>query len=226
MNKTAQSMISDTTVGGTQPQRIPSDPAPAVAPTPPPGTLRGKPSLSMVGLLAVTMVIGYEWFISGLVKFVRGDFPAGLADELQAKVETTSGWYGNFMTNALIPNGNLFGYFVETSELLAGIALIAGPLILLFGWDRISDRIRSVVLLAIGTAAIGGAVLAINLHLANGGNHPWLLPGDAFDEGIDLDSVLPAIQIVIGTVSFILLRRLRRSGADTATSDPSSFTAV
>ena len=32
----------------------------------------------------------------------------------------------------------------------------------------------------------------------------------AFDEGIDLDSVLPAIQIVIATVSVILLRRLRR----------------
>jgi hypothetical protein len=57
------------------------------------------------------------------------------------------------------------------------------------------------------------AFLAINLHLANGGSHPWLLPGDAFDEGIDLDSVLPALQIVIATVSIILFRRLRRTRA-------------
>jgi hypothetical protein len=39
-----------------------------------------KPSLSMIGLLLVGMIIGYEWFISGLVKFVRGGFPSGLAE--------------------------------------------------------------------------------------------------------------------------------------------------
>ncbi len=41
-------------------------------------TLRGKPGLSMIGLLIVEMIIGYEWFISGLTKFVHGDFPSGL----------------------------------------------------------------------------------------------------------------------------------------------------
>ena len=69
---------------------------------------------------------------------------------------------------------------------------------------------RRAVLLSTAAAAIGGAFLAINLHLANGASHPWLIPGDAFDEGIDLDSVLPAIQIVIATVSIILFRRFRR----------------
>ena len=43
-------------------------------------TLRRKPSLSMIGLLLVEIVIGYEWFMSGLVKLVQGDFPAGLAE--------------------------------------------------------------------------------------------------------------------------------------------------
>ena len=33
-------------------------------------SLRQKPTLPTVGLLAVTIVIGYEWLISGLVKFV------------------------------------------------------------------------------------------------------------------------------------------------------------
>jgi hypothetical protein len=44
--------------------------------------LRGKPGLSMIGFLVVEMIIGYEWFVSGLVKLVRGGFPAGLAGEL------------------------------------------------------------------------------------------------------------------------------------------------
>ena len=41
--------------------------------------LRGKPGLAMVGLLLVEMIIGYEWLVSGVAKFVRGGFPSGLA---------------------------------------------------------------------------------------------------------------------------------------------------
>lgn len=184
---------------------------------PAPDTLRGKPSLPLIGLLAVTIVIGYEWLVSGLAKFVRGGFPAGLADELREKSEGTVGWYASFLADTAIPNAKLFGYLIETSEILAGVALIAGPLIWIFAWDRISDRLRTSVLFLIAAAAIGGTFLAINLHLANGAAHPWLIPGEAFDEGIDLDSVLPAIQVVIATVSIILLLRLRRSGAHVRT---------
>ena len=179
--------------------------------------LRGKPSLSMIGLLVVEIVIGYEWFVSGLDKFVRGDFPAGLAEELLKKSAGTSEWYGGFLNSAVIPNARIFGYAVETSELLAGIALIAGPLIWLFIWDRVSDRIRKAVLFSTAAATIGGAFLAVNLHFANGAAHPWLIPGAAFDEGIDLDIVLPAIQIVIATVSIILFRRIRRDSTDHVT---------
>jgi uncharacterized membrane protein YphA (DoxX/SURF4 family) len=168
------------------------------------------PTVSMIGFLIITMVIGYEWFMSGLVKFVRGDFPAGLADELLTKTAGTSDWYGSFLKSVAIPFGEPFGYVLETSEVLAGIALIVGPLIWLFAWDRVSHRLRLAVLFFMAVAAIGGAFLAINLHLANGASHPWLIPGDSFDEGIDLDSVLPAISVVIAAVCIILFRRFRR----------------
>lgn len=175
--------------------------------------LRLAPGLPMIGLLAVEMVIGYEWFISGLVKFVRGGFPAGLAESFREKSEGVAPWYASFLESAIIPNAPLFGYAIEISELLAGVVLIIGPLIWIFAWESVSDRVRKLVLLAIAVAASGGTFLAINLHFANGASHPWLIPGDAFDEGIDLDSVLPAIQIVIATVSIVLLRRLRREPA-------------
>lgn len=164
----------------------------------------------MIGLLVVEMIIGYEWLMSGLVKLVRGDFPSGLAEELLKKAPGAATWYGSFVNNAVIPNAAFFGYTIEISELLAGIVLILGPLIWIFGWDRVSDRTRTAVLTAIAAAAVGGTFLAINLHMANGASHPWLLPGDSFDEGIDLDSVLPGIQIVIATVSVVMLKRLRR----------------
>lgn len=176
--------------------------------------LRGKPSVSMSGFLLVEIIIGYEWFISGIVKLARGGFPTGLADELVEKSQGVAPWYGRFLETFVIPNAELFGYAIEISELLAGVILIAGPLIGLLAWDRVSDRVRSAVLLLTALAAIGGTFLAINLHLANGAAHPWVIPGDAFDEGIDLDSVLPGIQIVIAVVSIILLMRLRRARAD------------
>ena len=179
-----------------------------------PDELRGRPGAGMVGLLLVTMVVGYEWFISGLVKVVRGDFAAGLAEELVEKSAGTAEWYAGFLQRAVIPNGELFGYLIQWSELLAGIALLGGPLVWLLAWDRVSDRARATLLALIALAAIGGTFLAINLHLANGAAHPWLIPGDAFDEGIDLDSVLPAIQLVIATVALVQLRRLRRAHAD------------
>jgi uncharacterized membrane protein YphA (DoxX/SURF4 family) len=185
------------------------------------GALRGKASLSMKGLLFVEMIIGYEWFISGLDKFLRGDFPAGLADELVKKSAGTAVWYGSFLKGAVISNAPIFGYAIEASELLAGIALIVGPIIWLFAWNRVSDRTRRAVLFIAAAASIGGAFLAVNLHFANGASHPWLIPAAAFDEGIDLDIVLPAIQVVIATVSIILFRRLRLVRADGTPSTPS-----
>lgn len=176
--------------------------------------LRGKPSLAMIGLLLVEMIIGYEWLVSGVAKFVRGGFPSGLAGAFLEKSVGAPAWYTTLMQSIVIPYAKVFGYLIEISEVLAGVALVAGPLIWLFAWDRVSDRVRYAVLFFTAVAAIGGTFLAINLHLANGAAHPWLIPGTGFDEGIDLDSILPAIQIVIAIVSIILFRRLRRVRSD------------
>jgi uncharacterized membrane protein YphA (DoxX/SURF4 family) len=128
-----------------------------------PDTLRGKPSLSMIGLLLVEMIIGYEWLVSGVAKFVRGGFPSGLADELLEKSVGAPAWYGSLMKSAFIPYAEVFGYLIEITEVLAGIALIVGPFIWLCRWDRVSDRVRTAVLFFIAIAAIGGTFLAINL---------------------------------------------------------------
>lgn len=89
-----------------------------------------------------------------------------------------------------------------------------GPFIWLCVWDRISDWLRAWTLIFIAAAAVGATFLVINLHLANGASHQWLLPKSGFDEGIDLDSVHPAIQIVIAIVSIIFLKRLWRNKSD------------
>ena len=174
--------------------------------------LRGKPSLALIGLLLVEMIIGYEWLVSGVAKIVRGGFPSGLANELLEKSQGALPWYVNLMKSVIIPNAEVFGYFIMIAEVLVGVALLVGPFIWLCVWDRVSDLLRQSVLFFTTVAMIGATFLTINLHLANGGSHPWLIPKSGFDEGIDLDSVLPAIQIVIAVVSIIYLQRLRREG--------------
>ncbi|MEP6987490.1 MAG: hypothetical protein ABI970_17935, partial [Chloroflexota bacterium] len=164
----------------------------------------------LIALLLVQLLIGYEWFMSGLVKVVRGDFPSGLAAELTEKMQGAVAWYANFLNAVVIPNGSVFGYVIMISELLAGVALIGGALLWLFRWGRLPLNVRKLVLLVIIIAGLGSIFLLINLHLANGSAHPWVLPKSGFDEGVDLDSLLPAVQAVIVGVSVIYLARLRR----------------
>ena len=168
----------------------------------------------LFGLLAIQIVIGYEWFMSGLTKLVRGGFPSGLADELTEKSEGVEGWYRDVLDDVVIPNATGVGYLIEISELLVGIGLIAAALTWLFAWERVGATGRAVALGVTVLAALGGVVMNVAFHLANGSAHPWLIPGDGFDEGVDLDSLMPAIQLVLAAVSagtWLALRRERQA---------------
>ena len=43
----------------------------------------------MLGMVIVGAFVGYQWFMSGLTKIVRGGFVSGLADALREKSEGT-----------------------------------------------------------------------------------------------------------------------------------------
>jgi len=38
---------------------------------------------ALFGLLAIQLLVGYEWLMSGLTKIARGGFPSGLAGEMR-----------------------------------------------------------------------------------------------------------------------------------------------
>ena len=178
--------------------------------------------IPLLGLLAIQVLIGYEWFMSGLTKVVRGGFPSGLAKivrggfpsglaaELTDKSQGAPGWYRSFLDSSVIPNGAAFGYLIEIGELLIGIVLLVAGLIWLFGGERRSRRVFASILGATLLASLGAILMNLNFHLANGSAHPWLIPKDGFDEGVDLDSLLPAIQLALVFVSGGLLLGLRR----------------
>ena len=166
--------------------------------------------LPLVAMLLVQLLVGYEWLMSGLTKIVRGGFPGGLAAELREKSEGASGWYKSFLDGSVIPHASTFGYLIEIGELVVGLALVAAALVWLLRWERLPYSGRVAVLVATALASLGAIFMAVNFHLANGAPHPWLIPQDGFDEGIDLDSLLPAVQLVLIGVSFGFLRALRR----------------
>ncbi len=162
--------------------------------------------LPLVGLLLVQLIVGYEWLMSGVTKIVRGGFPAGLASELKDKSEGASSWYKSFLDGTVIPHASTFGYLIEISELLVGLGLVLAALIWLLRWERLPEPGRVAVLLVTALASFAAIFMAVNFHLANGAPHPWLIPQSGFDEGIDLDSLLPAVQLVLIGVSVGFLR--------------------
>ncbi len=166
--------------------------------------------LPLAGLLLIQAFIGYEWFMSGLTKVVDGGFPSGLAKELRGDAAGDSHWYASFLRGSVIPNATAFGYLIEIGELLIGIGLIAAAAVWLFRWDRLPDRGRVAILAVTALSALGGIAMAINFHLAAGAPHPWLIPKSGFDESVDLDSLLPMLQLVLIGVSAGLLCALRR----------------
>lgn len=174
------------------------------------GTFTGDARPLLQGMLAVQIFLGYEWLMSGLSKVLAGDFVSGLGGQLSDGSKDLSGWYKSFLDSVVIPNSQLFGYLVLAGELVLGGVLIAAAALWLTRWDRLSERGRRTLLLAIVVASVVAIFMNINFHLANGASHPWIIAADPFDEGIDLDSVMPIIQLILGAVSLRFLVALRR----------------
>jgi hypothetical protein len=166
--------------------------------------------LPLAGLLLIQALIGYEWFMSGLTKIADGGFPSGLAKELRDDAAGDAHWYASFLRGSVIPNASAFGYLIEIGELLVGIGLIVAAALWFFRWDRLPDSGRLAVPAVTALSALGGIAMAINFHLAAGAPHPWLIPKSGFDESVDLDSLLPMLQLVLIGVSVGFLRTLRR----------------
>lgn len=166
--------------------------------------------IPFIGLLVVQVAIGYEWTMSGLTKIVRGGFPAGLAEELEEKSVGAPSWYRAIIDDVLIPNASTVGYLTEIAELLVGIALIGVAVAFIVAPDRLTMFMQEALFAVTAVAATLALLMNVNFHLANGSAHPWLIPNDGFDEGVDLDSLMPFIEVTLIAVSIAALRRLHR----------------
>lgn len=169
----------------------------------------------ITGLLVVQLIVGFEFFWTVTAKLVRGGFVSGLAGDLKDRVTAAPGWYRSFADSVVIPHASLFGYLIIAGELFVGIVLIAGAIVWLARWDRLSTGGRSALVMAIILAAAAGLAMNLNYHVANGATNPWQI-GETFDEAVDINTVLALTEATIIVVMAGVLTRLRRSGGRTS----------
>lgn len=118
-------------------------------------------------LLLILLCIGVIWLKSSLSKFTNGDFASLLGEVLSKTVDKNPyPLFKQFLTNIVIPNSYLFGSSVMWGELLSGISITAGVILLLKEY-----RIKWAKLLLIA-GLTGGVFLNINFWLGLGNASP------------------------------------------------------
>ena len=164
----------------------------------------------LVGMLAVQILLGYEWFMSGLSKLLRGGFIAALKDDMTFRANSLSGWYRWMLDAIAIPNAQVIAVLVIAGQLVLGTALIGVALIWLTRWSELSDRGRTALLTVVVGAGVIAIVMNVNFHLYTGSTHPWVIAADPFAEGVDLDSLMPLTQAILAGISLRYLLAIRR----------------
>jgi hypothetical protein len=151
----------------------------------------------MYGLLVVQIIVGFEFFWTVLGKIVRGGFVSGLGADLQDRVQAAPGWYQSFADNVVIPNARTFAFTIIIGELFVGLGLMVAGIIWLWRWNRITTKGRIALAAVSAAAALAGMAMNVNYHIASGSSNPWRIPTEVFDEGVDLNSILPMIELTI-----------------------------
>ena len=165
-------------------------------------------------LAAIQAIIGWEWLMSGGNKLLSGAFPQGLADALNDGIKNNpNGWYVTFVQNMILPNSITWGYFIEWTEIAIGLILVGGALMLL-GQPRTQGdpqyKVGIIYSIAVITAAAFGAFQNINFHFWMGGwVFPKFNPAAPFNEGIDIDGLLPPFFLLIIIANLAMIKELR-----------------
>lgn len=165
-------------------------------------------------LAAMQAIIGWEWVMSGGNKLLAGNFPQSMGAALANGIDgNPNGWYVSFLQSVVLPHSVFFGYLLEWTEVVTGIVLLTGAFILLGKPHVRGDSQYKLTIgycIAVILAAALGAVMNVNFHFWMG---RWVIPAfnptAPYNEGIDLDGLLPPLSLVIMMAQLALLRELQ-----------------
>jgi len=148
-----------------------------------------------IGLCIVQLILAYEWLVSGINKLVNPNFPVQLASTLRQGMDGNPyGWYGTFLRQVVLPHASTFGVLTELGEIAIGATLLTGAV--LWIW-RPHSSITVLASRAASLALAGAAFLSLNYFFQGGSPLPWVNAGNAFNEGIDIDILIPLLAVTL-----------------------------
>ncbi len=154
--------------------------------------------VSVIWIVLVQWVLAYEWLHAGYGKWTSPAFMNSIGGTLVNFAENSKfEWYTNFLRTSLIPNAELAGNIIRSSELLIAIAFILGGALLLR-----AKPLNWLWLWFLILAFFGGAAMNLNFYLPSG----RLSPSSA---GINI--LMGLIQIIFG-ICYLANYQEMRSG--------------
>jgi hypothetical protein len=166
------------------------------------GDLLAPDVLRLVGLLGIQTVLAYEWFTAGLGKLMNAEFIVGMPKTLGTFASKNPyPAYKEFLLGPALRNAQAFGYAVEWSQVLVGIALAATVAAMLYV-KRVA-QLRAALATAV-LALAAGACMNANFYLAAG----WTGAGTK-----SVNIVMFWVQAILVYVWLHSLRALREPSA-------------
>jgi hypothetical protein len=173
---------------------------------------QASPRLSRSGNAAlasgalIQAVIGLEFVLAGLSKFVDADYVVQFRSYVQASPGASSGPLAGVIQALVVPNADVMAHVSRLIELGAGAILLLTSLEVarrrLSG--ALGEQLRYeplVALLSSGAAlALGG--MSLSIYLLQGGQLPTLNPGFAFASPIAIELFLVPLALAIAFLEF------------------------
>lgn len=136
-----------------------------------PGDRLKPETLRLLGIVAIQIVLAYEWWSAGWEKVSSPGFVANISQTLAVFASKNPfPWYKSFLEGRAMRNATAFAYAVEWSQVLIALALAASAALLLYAHD---GKMRRLALCGALIALFGGAWMNANFYLAAG----WTGPG-------------------------------------------------
>ncbi|HEX8917908.1 MAG TPA: hypothetical protein VF898_05370 [Chloroflexota bacterium] len=160
-------------------------------------------------ICVLQIVLAYEWLVSGLDKIGNTHFDNQLVSLLQQSTQGNRyGWYVSLVHQIVLPNHTLFALLDQGSEIAIGIALLLGGGL---GLLRPQARITVDAALAASAALLGSTFLALNYFVQGNTLIPWINPANAFVPGVDINSFVAVISLVLFVANVCLLLKWRNA---------------
>jgi thiosulfate dehydrogenase (quinone) large subunit len=147
------------------------------------------------GLAVVQLILAYEWLVSGINKLVNLNFTVQLAGTLRDSMSGNPYTpYVTFLRDIVLPHATLFGIFTEVGESAIGCVLLASAVLWLW---RPTSQFTLYAGRAACAALAGAAFLSLNYFLQGGSPLPWIDSANAFNEGVDIDILIPLLSVTL-----------------------------